>query len=253
MIGVALLAFPVLATLALLYGLSLRKRLINSLNDIERLSRQAMTQEAAKRECEACLADSRASQEKLMREFHHRVKNSLQIIQSYLTLSRRQKPAPHNICLAEVEAKVQVISAAYRLALIDGIMGTIPIRTFVQDIVGNTQTILCGASRRINASIESDDFLVLDRTIPMGLAIAEAITAALGAPGVMHIGVRIRSISAGERILTVAIDDVFANVSLPLRLMAGLCSQLEAGAEPCAAGEILNWRFSTGTPDQPVP
>ncbi|OYU50444.1 MAG: hypothetical protein CFE31_02505 [Rhizobiales bacterium PAR1] len=243
LIAILLLPFPFLAVMALLYSLALRKRLTECCTATDELNCQADSQRAEAKACKACLQESHASHDKLTREFHHRVKNSLQIIQSYLTLSRRQRPPPHNSYLAEAEAKVQVISTAYRLALSEGIMSPIPIRTFVLDIVANAQAILCGSTRKISASIEPNSLLVLDRAIPMGLAIIEAIIGAIGAESVMHIGIRLQPTESGEMALTVTIDDMFATIALPFRLMAGLQAQLEAHAEPCAEDELLSWRF----------
>ena len=243
-----LLPFPFLAIIAVFYGLYLRKRLARSLGAAQDWADRVGILETKAKADEAYLKDALASHDKLMREFHHRVKNSLQIIQSYLTLSRRQKPVPHNIYLAEAEMKVQVISTAYRLALSEGTMSPISIRTFVLEIVENVQAILGGATRKISASVEPDSLLVLDRAIPLGLAITEAIIGALAAAAVMHVGVRIQSTGSGELALTVTLDDMLATVALPLRLMAGLQSQLEARAESCAEDELLNWHFSVQAP-----
>ena len=238
-----LLPFTFVALLIGLYARTLRKRLTACSSTKDNLAEHVLLREAEARCDKAELLASHASHDKLTREFHHRVKNSLQIIQSYLTLSRRQRPPPHNIYLAEAEAKVQVISTAYRLALSEGIMSPIPIRAFVLDIVGNAQAILCGTTRKISASVEPNSLLVLDRAIPLGLAIIEAITGALGAESVMHVGIRLQPAGPDEVALTVTIDDMFATVALPLRLMAGLQAQLEARAEPCAEDELLNWHF----------
>lgn len=240
---VVLLPFPFLALVAALYAHVLWKHLAICCSVSDVLTEQAAVRKAEATGFAADLLESHTSHDKLTREFHHRVKNSLQIIQSYLTLSRRQRSPPHNIYLAEAEAKVQVISTAYRLALNEGAMRPIPIRAFVQDIVENAQAILCGSTRKISASIEPNSLLVLDRAIPLGLAIIEAITGALGAPSVMHVGIRLQPSGLDGMTLTVTIDDMFATVALPLRLMAGLQSQLEACAEPCAEDELINWRF----------
>lgn len=240
---VVLLPSPFLALVAALYAHTLRKRLTTCRSVTDLLTGEALIRETEAKGYAAELLESHAAHDKLTREFHHRVKNSLQIIQSYLTLSRRQRSPPHNIYLAEAEAKVQVISTAYRLALNEGAMRPIPIRAFLQDIVENAQAILCGSTRKISASVEPNSLLVLDRAIPLGLAIIEAITGALAASSVMHIGIRLQPTESGEMALTVTIDDMFATVALPLRLMAGLQSQLEASAEPCAGDELLNWRF----------
>ena len=245
MVALLLLPFPFLALAAFAYARGLRKTLAQSLLVSSALTRQVAKQDAEAENYKAQLQDALLSHDTLTREFHHRVKNSLQIIQSYLTLSRRRKAPPHNVHLAEAEAKVQVISTAYRLALREGAIAPMPLRSFVQDIVENSQTILCGPVTKITTSIETDAQIVLDRAIPLGLAIIEVITAALGTVGIMQIGIRITKTEADDVSLVIMIDDVFACVLLPINLMRGLQSQLCAHAEPCADDQILNWRFST--------
>lgn len=243
LVALILLPFPALAFVAMLDRHSIRKCLARSLEKNDDLSRQAVLREAILEESTARLQDVLASHDKLTREFHHRVKNSLQIIQSYLTLSRRQRSAPHNSHLAEAEAKVQVISSAYRLALSDGTMAPIPIRIFVLGIVENAQAILGRSSRRISASVSTEAVLPIDRAIPLGLAIIETIIAALASDTVMYVGFRLHANGSDDVALRATIDDLFARVDLPLRLMAGLQSQLEAQVQPRAANEVLHWHF----------
>lgn len=232
-----LLPFPLVAIAAILYVLRLRSRVSHTAVTLAELAAQA-------EEREAHINKTQASHDHLMREFHHRVKNSLQIVQSYLTLSRRQKPPPHNIYLAEAEAKVLVISAAYRLALSEGMMNPISIRRFVQEIVETTQGVLCGPFNKIDIAIEADGSLVIDRAIPLGLAIVEVIVAVLGGPEVTIIRVRLMKGDDHDLILVMTIDDGVSGITLPHRLMMGLQSQLGARTESGQQGEILHWRFS---------
>jgi two-component sensor histidine kinase len=243
-LGLFLLPFPVLALVALSHAMSARRQLAQNRALIDDLGRQAIARDEEIAIGKVGITDAQVSHEKLTREFHHRVKNSLQVIQSYLALSRRQKTASQNVYLAEAEAKVKVISAAYRFALSEGIMNPVPIRKFVTDIIENAQAILCGNSTRISATIEPDSVLVLDRAIPLGLSIIEVITAALATATVKQINVRITQERDGEAALIVTINDAPASISLPLRLMAGLQSQLDARAQTCVEGEILHWIYA---------
>lgn len=232
-----------LATAAAFYVFRVRRALAREILTSTGLAKEAELREAR-------LQQTLAAHDLLTREFHHRVKNSLQIIQSYLTLSQRQKLPPHNIHLAELEAKVQVISTAYRLALSEGEMRPIPIRSFVQGIVESTQAILCGPFTRIAASIEVEGSLVLDRAIPLGLSIVEAMIGALGDAATTLVRIRIAGtekpagVETPEMTLVISTDAEPPNVTLPLRLMRGLQCQLGAKADTCQTGELLNWRFS---------
>jgi two-component system, sensor histidine kinase PdtaS len=226
----ALLPFPFLLIGVAFYALRLRAALF-------------LKKEKGK-EREIRLNTMRVSHDALTREFHHRVKNSLQIIQSYLALSRRQKPAPHNIHLAEAEVKVQVISTAYRLALSQGVMNPIALRGFLQEVVDNVQAVLCGTFTTISLIVEPESHIVLDRAIPIGLAMVEAVIAALGVASIMKINVLVQAVEAGKVALIIRVDENSSDVLLPLRLMSGLQSQLGAQDCPCLDHEILSWRFS---------
>lgn len=234
-------------SVALILGATLTfllwQRLISSQNHVKALIHAAQVDACEAEKTAASLDHARAAHDGLTREFHHRVKNSLQIIQSYLTLLRRQKPIPQNRSLAETEARVQVISTAYRMALGEGVIGEISMRGFLGEIVENVHAILCPCTVRIGILIEADARMTLDRAIPLGLVIVETITGALGAEGVQHIDIRISAAGAECTVLRMSTDDIFATIALPLRLMAGLQGQLGAKAMPCAENEILNWQF----------
>jgi signal transduction histidine kinase len=80
-----------------------------------------MSRESAVRE--RSLAASLAENEVLVRELHHRVKTSLQIIQSYLALTRRlDRMTADESRVDALEARVQVLSIAYGKAFSVGRM-----------------------------------------------------------------------------------------------------------------------------------
>lgn len=253
-LGWALLAFALVVGLSV-WGLlcirSLRGQCARYDARCHDLAREIARLQQEKAENAQRLAEALVAHDGLTREFHHRVKNALQIIQSYLTLSRRHKTIPQNSFLAEAEVKVQVISTAYRLALNDGEIKPISMQAFILDIIENAQTMLRlsqgGISLRFDETSPGaqagghDRLLVLDRAIPLGLAIIEVMTSALGVPTIMHIDICIRGLGQDQIALTIAVDDVFAQVPLPVRLMNGLRHQLDASAEPCTGNEILHW------------
>ena len=95
-----------------------------------------MAREAAARE--RSLQASLAENEFLLRELNHRVKSSLQIIQSYVSLTRRlDQDAGRQTSAAAIEARVLVLSAAYRKALSEGRMRNVRIRQFAEEIIAN--------------------------------------------------------------------------------------------------------------------
>lgn len=218
-----------------------------------------MVDEASRRE--TVLTQALDTNKFLMRELHHRVKNSLQVIQSYLALSRRQKSGVNSAHLAETEAKVQVLSTAYRLALSESGMLPVPIKPFAEEVLGNLRASMRKRNQWVGATVETDASLVVDRIIPLGLALVEAATAALQAENATFITIelkrsdRVPGKDHGEAqghtdretdvYLSVKTNgQVTAGVPSP-RIMAGLAAQLGAAtASVTKDGEIINWHFT---------
>lgn len=180
----------------------------------------------------------------LMRELNHRVKNSLQVIQSYLALSRRQRRFANDQHLIETEAKVQVLSTAYRLALLDGSMRPVPLRAFAEEILANLEASLRKQEQRIEVVIEAEVGLIVDRTIPLGLALVESLSAALRAPGARHVQVSIRMMEDERVAMRVKTDGTIGPDLLPPKIMAGLAAQIGATPLDCGPGELLHWSFA---------
>jgi len=115
----------------------------------------------------------------LVRELHHRVKNSLQVIQSYLSLARRQHAAEHRPVLAAVEAKVHVLSIAYRHALALGEMRPVELKPFLEEVATMLNGLLQPGRPWITAIAPDDAALVVDRAIALGLLVVEVAAHAL--------------------------------------------------------------------------
>jgi two-component sensor histidine kinase len=202
----------------------------------------------------AMVASARARQEQLasalednrflMRELHHRVKNSLQVIQSYLALSRRQEHGAAQASLAETEARVQVLSTAYRLALTDAGMRPVPIRPLAEEIVGKLIATVRHPQQNVALSVATDVALVVDRVIPLGLALVEGVIAGLKAGSATQISVRLGALDDGRTELRVTTDGSLVSGHPPPRIMKGLAMQLEATIEPPGPGEVMRWRFA---------
>lgn len=179
----------------------------------------------------------------LMRELNHRVKNSLQVIQSYLAISRRQSRKSVATALLETEAKVLVLSSAYRLALSDGMLQPVPARPFIDEIVANLSAHLRGPEQWIDVRIADDMFpLIVDRAIPLGLAIVEAVSAGLKADKCRTISVTI-NLQDDVADLMIGCDQPLGTQVPPARIMAGLASQIEAEQLAPSDAAFLHWRL----------
>ena len=198
---------------------------------------------------EQSLRTSLAENEFLIRELHHRVKTSLQIIQSYLSLTRRLdgSSAEHG-SVAAMEARVQVLSIAYRKAFSAGRMRDVRIRQFAAEIVDNLSVSFerPGLTLELNADVSAA--LMIDRAIPLGLALVESVMAGLAAQDAHLVSVRIDELDDRKVDLRVKTDGALAPDRPNAKLMAGLALQLEASVESLDLGTILRWRFQAGPP-----
>jgi two-component system, sensor histidine kinase PdtaS len=212
-------------------------------NDIRLVAEafNSMVNEADKRE--AALQETLNSNQFLMRELNHRVKNSLQVIQSYLALSRRQQNGNASRHLAETEAKVQVLSTAYRLALNDGSMSPISIKPFTEELLGNLMASSLQSGQWIKIDINVNAQLVVDRTIPLGLAFVEAVLAGIDAPGTRIITVNLVSAEDGRIHISISCDGEVRPGAPPPKIMAGLAAQLGAEVTAPEGGTLVSWTF----------
>jgi two-component sensor histidine kinase len=201
----------------------------------------AMTDHALERAhaLRASLSENRA----LMLEMHHRIKNSLQVIQSYLALIRRSAARPEAALLARIEARVGVLAVAYRLALTPNGIRPMAAKPFLEEICAAAIGGLRKPRQRVAYAIEWAGELPVDRAIPLGLGLVEALIAAFGAYDVSYVGVRLAAGEDGAVELRVESDALPAEADLPQKVMRGLANQLGAEAIPARGGEILGWRF----------
>ena len=201
-----------------------------------------MVTEGNKRE--EALRDTLGTNQYLLRELNHRVKNSLQVIQSYLSISRRQRPGIEQAHFAETEALVQVMSTAYRLAMIDGTMRPVPMKPFAEEVIANIASSLRQKDQWIDVKVETAASLSVDRIIPFGLILVEAIIAGLRASDAQLVHVRVATINDGVVEVTISTDGILKKGSPPPRIIAGLAAQLEATSHTVASGNVLQWTFT---------
>jgi two-component system, sensor histidine kinase PdtaS len=184
----------------------------------------------------------------LVRELHHRVKNSLQVVQSYIGLTKRNHQGEARLALSDAECRVHVLSAAYRFTLADGEMQPVRIDLFLDDVVAMISSLILARGQRLGSRIETQATLPIDRIIPLGFLIVDVISRALrGSPG---IGIELAVTNTGDDIIDVAIStDRDTSQIAPPRLFAGLLMQIEAVEISPPQGRSLGvWRLSHGAP-----
>lgn len=183
---------------------------------------------------------------RLVRELHHRVKNSLQVVQSYLSLARRENGETHRAVLAAVEAKIHVLSIAYRLALSQGEMRPVPVRPFLEEIALSLNTLLHGGQSWVTVDCPEGAALPIDRAIPLGLLAVEIASHALSEERAGHLEIRL--VCEGETSMSLeVITDLRRSRALQTRVAHGLLRQLEAEPlEGAGAGSLGRWQVPAG-------
>jgi two-component sensor histidine kinase len=199
-------------------------------------------QEVRQRRLQTALDDNRF----LVRELHHRVKNSLQVVQSYIGLTKRDYRNEARLALADAECRVHVLSAAYRFTLADGEMQPVRVDLFLADVVTMITNLIRGRDQRVIGRIETAATLSVDRIIPLGFLVADVASRALRAsPGVE---IKVSVLDVDEDTIEVALEaDRPVLHGAPPRLFAGLLAQIEAEQTAEPDGMLLGrWQIRHG-------
>jgi two-component system, sensor histidine kinase PdtaS len=199
---------------------------------------------------EAELRGSLARNQTLMRELHHRVKNSLQVIQSHLSISRRRHEQPSAYLLSEAEARVQVLSVAYRYGLTEHGLQQVPLRQYLDELVGYLAETAARRSQRVVGSFDVSGALDIDRAIPLGLSIVEVVFTCLRTENCRTVQVLAREPSRYAAELVLTMDGDARTLNLSDRVLRGLRQQLGALADQPLAGEQLRWTIGLPEPAQ---
>jgi two-component system, sensor histidine kinase PdtaS len=180
----------------------------------------------------------------LMLEMHHRIKNSLQVIQSYLALIRRSALRGEAATLTRVEARVGVIAVAYRLALTPTGIRPISVKPFLEEICGAAVASLRRPRQRVIYAIDWSGTLVVDRAIPLGLSLVEALIVAFNASDATYIGVLLQETEDGFVQLRVESDSARGETLPAGKVVVGLANQVGAALLPAAERQVAVWRFA---------
>ncbi len=207
-------------------------------NALYNLKTQAATREAA-------LTASSERNHALTLELHHRVKNSLQVIQSYISLGRREMAGKNRLVLAQTEARVQVIATGYRLALRETGLNSVPVRLFATQVTNNIFATLRHKHQWVTTLLDVEGDMQIDRLIPLGLAMVEVLSDALSHDEIDKFSVNLTPAGSGVVDFTITMEsETRPHSRVSARMLDGLASQLEAQRQDLQHNELLHWRFS---------
>lgn len=180
-------------------------------------------QEVRQRKLQLAIEDNRY----LVRELHHRVKNSLQVVQSYLGLTKRDHQGEARLALSDAECRVHVLSAAYRFTLADGEMQPVRIDLFLEDVVSVVSSLIRKGEQSVTGRVATAASLPIDRIIPLGFLIVDVVSRALRSAPAVSVTITVADVDANTIKVAIEADRPIEMVAPP-RIFAGLLAQVEA-------------------------
>ena len=178
--------------------------------------------------------------EVLLKEVHHRVKNSLQIISSLLNLQELQLTDPNAIkALQESKARIQSIALMHQnLYQQDADLGKVNIQSYLRDILELQQKAFGSPEKTVNCIFEvMPSELDIDRSVPLGLIASEVINNAFkhAFTSIEQPQLIVRAVINVERFILSVIDNGLGlqstsstkGNSLGLEIVEALTQQLE--------------------------
>ncbi|MCK4764832.1 MAG: response regulator [Candidatus Aminicenantes bacterium] len=167
-----------------------------------------------RRQAEEQVKASLKEKEMLLKEIHHRVKNNLQLINSFLSLQSRRLNDKESIALLkEVENRVNSIALIHEKMYCSESLGQIDFGEYIRDLTthlfNSSPARISGV--RLNLKM-ADLFLVIDKAIPCALIINELVTNSLkyafpnGRKG--EVSIELKTADSGKITLTAADDGI---------------------------------------------
>ncbi len=143
------------------------------------LLRDITRKKEASRRLKKALRENKA----LLRELHHRAKNNLQVISSLLSLHERfTKNRKLMEFLREVRSRIMTIGFLHEKLYSSGSSkySTVKAGDYLESIVQHLRNLYSEQGRNVNIKMDVEDIeLTMERAVPLGLIVNEAVSNAL--------------------------------------------------------------------------
>ncbi|WP_157271767.1 sensor histidine kinase [Azohydromonas aeria] len=198
---------------------------------------------SSRKAVEAAVAETVRVKEMLLHEVHHRVKNSLQLVSSLLSLQARGiADADARAALQEARTRVSVVARVHEQLYESGAHGTLDIAQHLRRLAEDTLSSLGGGRIRLDFDGQAQPVLALEQAVPLSLVLAELLTNAVkyAFPGGGHGTVTLRLTEDEGRLRVALADDGVglpagfdpgASRGLGMRIVQALLLQLDAQLE----------------------
>jgi two-component sensor histidine kinase/CheY-like chemotaxis protein len=174
--------------------------------------RQALSRDKLERDKRAAEADLRIANERLellVREVHHRVSNSLQMVLSFVAMQGKQSREPAvREALEEIQNRIKAISKVHQRLYTRGDLTTIDLDAYLENLIADLRESL---PPEVTIGLDGEPVLVSpDTGVSVGVIVNELVSNAAkyafnpGQRG--RIGVRLEAADDGGFVLTVEDD-----------------------------------------------
>jgi PAS domain S-box-containing protein len=210
--------------------------------DLIRLNTQLESQTDALSAANEQLSESLLQRDLLLREVYHRVKNNMQMVDSFLVLQTRLLDSPEvRSVLTSLRGRVQALGLVHEQLMRAANLKTFDVAPFLQELANNIRD--SGGSNGVTISVDAEPFDVeLEFAIPLGLLVTELATNSLKHAfpgGIGRIDIGLSRVADGSSILIVADDGVGyehtgpngARGGLGSKIIVALVRQLKASME----------------------
>lgn len=187
---------------------------------------------------DAELREALATQKRLTREVHHRVKNNLQIVASLLSLQSRDAPNPDvAYAYATIQKRVNALALVHRWLFDDEAMRGVDLRSLTQDLcAGLEQSVSASEGTQITIASDVERLYVgQDTAVPLAFLITELVTTAARRAQGLPLPVRVAARSRDERATLIVEapsfrgEDAYANAAEPsARIVQGMARQMRS-------------------------
>jgi PAS domain S-box-containing protein len=209
------------------------------------------------------LKEALAAKETLLREVNHRVKNSLQLVSSMLSLqSARSGDAEVRRIVQEAQSRLQVVAAVHERLYASPDVGSVELDKFLETLCRDIERAIVQPDDRLVVGVTAEPVVISnDRAVPLALILNELLTNAIKYAYPDRRGtieVDLRRVPDGQVRFCVSDqgiglpDDIEERqkTSLGLRVINGLVRQIHGelrvgSGNPGASFEIL---FDPGVP-----